>query len=248
MLHTRIRAIAVLSAAAALAAGCTLNSSEPPPLTGPSTLALSLTAAASPDILPEDGKSPSVIRITARDEHGQPRANVQLRVDTMVGGSIVDIGTLSARHVTTNASGEATVTFTAPRAPQFGIDTGTIVTIAVREVGTNFFGTSVGTATYIRLVPETTVSIPGAPVPNFFFSPTAPKVGDRILFDASSSFDSDGGAIVRYHWNYGDGETEEGVINTKDYTATGTFLVTLTVTDNQGKSSSLTKAITVAAK
>lgn len=246
MFHTRIPALAVL-AAAALAAGCTLNSPEPPPLTGPSTLALSLTAAASPDILPEDGVSQSVIRITARDEHGQPKANVQLRVDTVVGSAIIDYGTLSARNVTTNAAGEAVVTFTAPRAPQVGIDTGTVVAIGVREIGTDYYGTSFGTTTYIRLVPESTALIPGAPVPNFFYSPTAPRVDDRVLFDASSSFDGDG-VIVRYRWNYGDGEIEEGMVNTKDYTAAGTFLVTLTVTDNQGKSSSLTKAITVEAK
>ncbi|HEX6323820.1 MAG TPA: PKD domain-containing protein [Vicinamibacterales bacterium] len=238
------RTLAAIVTIAALSGACTLQETEAPPLTGPSTLALSLSAAASPDILPEDGVSQSVIRITARDQFGQPLPNVALRVDTVVGSSIVDFGVLSARNVTTNGSGEATVTFTAPRAPQQGIDTGTVVTIAVRPVGTDFFGTSTGTVTSIRLVPETTALIPGAPEPSFFFSPTNPAVGVRVYFDASASRDPDG-TIVRYRWNYGDGEFEEGPVNHKDYVEAGTFVVTLTVTDNEGKSSSQSKAITV---
>lgn len=237
------RTLAGILTIAALSGACALESPDVPPLTGPSTLALSLTVAASPDILPEDGRSQSVIRITARDQNGQPAPNVALRVDTVFGSTIVDFGTLSARNVTTNGNGEAAVTYTAPRAPQFGVDTGAIVTIAVRPIGTDYFGTSIGSATYIRLVPESTALIPGAPEPNFFFSPSSPRVGDRVLFDASSSRDD--GSIVRYRWNYGDGEFEEGAVNTKDYTAAGTYLVTLTVTDNEGKSASLSKAITV---
>lgn len=246
MFHTRIRAIAVVSAAA-LAAGCTLNSPEPPPLTGPSTLALSLTAAASPDILPEDGLSRSVIRITARDEHGQLKANVPLRVDTVVGNSIVDIGTLSARNVTTNAAGEATVTYTAPMARFRGVDSGTVVTIAVRPVGTDYFGNSNGTMTSIRLVPESVVLDPGAPIPSFFFTPTNPKAGEMVFFDASSSSDP-GGAIVSYSWSYGDGTFERGKTQpteSHDFVTAGSYFVTLTVTDNEGKSSSLTKVVTV---
>ncbi|HUF25109.1 MAG TPA: PKD domain-containing protein [Vicinamibacterales bacterium] len=229
---------------AVVAAGCTLESPNAPPLTGPSTLALSLTAAASPDILPEDGVSQSVIRITARDQFGQPLPNVALRVDIVVGSTVVDFGVLSARNVTTNASGEATVIYTAPRAPQQGIDTGSIVTIAVRPVGTNFLGSAAGTSTSIRLVPETTALIPGAPEPSFYFSPTDPAVGVRVYFDATASRDPDG-TIVRYRWNYGDGEFEEGPVNHKDYVEPGTFIVTLTVTDNDGKSASQSKPITI---
>ena len=239
----RSRLLAGIVSVGLLSGACTLENPEPPMITGPSTLALSLSAAASPDILPEDGVSQSVIRITARDQNGQPAANVPLRVDTVDGGAIVDFGTLSARNVTTNASGEATVVFTAPKSPFVGVDTGNVASIAVRQIGTDYFGTSFGTTTYIRLVPESVATIPGAPVPNFYFAPASPKVGDRVFFDASAS--TDDGAIVRYRWNYGDGEFEEGVTNTKDYTAAGTYFVTLTVTDNQGNSSSLTRSITV---
>jgi len=231
------------AAALTLAAGCTLGNPEAPAPTGPSTYALSLVVTASPDVLPEDGVSQSVIRITARDQNGQPVANVPLRVDTVSGTAIVDFGTLSARNVTTNAAGEATVVFTAPLSPIQGFDTGTVVEIYATPIGSDWLAAN-PRGVLIRLVPQSTVTIPGAPIPNFTYSPLSPRVGDRVFFDASSSSDPDG-TIVRYRWNYGDGEFEEGPVNNKDYTAAGTYLVTLTVTDNQGKSSSVTKTITI---
>lgn len=237
--HSVLAAIAAVMAASA---GCTLQSPETPPLTGPSTYALSLTVTASPDILPEDGAAQSVIRIIARDENGQLVRNLPLRVDVVSGGAIVEYGSLSARNLTTNANGEATVVFTAPRSLFPGVDTGSQVTIRVTPVGTDF-GATPSSAVRIRLVPQAVVFVPGAPTPSFTFSPTTPRVGDRVFFDASSS--TDDGAIVRYQWNYGDGEFEEGPRNFKDYTAAGTYFVTLTVTDNQGKTASLSKQITV---
>lgn len=236
----------LLAALAAVvgAAGCTLDSPEPPAPTGPSTFGLSISVTASPDILPEDGVSQSVIRIRARDANGQPLANVPLRVDTMVGSTIVDFGMLSARNVTTNASGEAIVTFTAPRAPQVGIDTGTIVRIAVNQVGSDFGG-SFTSDVRIRLVPESTALIPGAPTPSFFFAPSAPRVAEQVVFNGTSSSDADG-TIVRYHWTFSDGHTDnDQAIVDHQFDAAGTYFVTLTVTDNQGKSASVTKAVTV---
>src|SRR5688500_3646991 len=115
------------AATAMFAAGCTLGNPEAPTPTGPSTYALSLTLTTSPDILPEDGSSQSVIKVVARDENGQTVRNVQLRLDVMENGQIVEFGTLSARNVTTNAAGEATVVFTAPQSAIPGFDAGTIV-------------------------------------------------------------------------------------------------------------------------
>lgn len=239
-----LRAFSAL-AAAALVSACTLQDVSPPSPTGPSTLALSLNVAASPDILPEDGVSTSVITIVARDANGQPKPGVTLRVDTVVGSTIVDYGELSARTVTTNGNGQAVVVFTAPRAARPGVDTGAEVDIAVQPIGTNY-GSMLPAVVRIRLVPETTANVPGAPRPNFFFSPTTPSVGARVSFDATSS--TDDGAIVDYRWDYGDGEVdnERTAQVTKDYTAAGTYLVTLTVTDNAGLKASITRSITVA--
>lgn len=229
-----------------LAAGCTLQSSDAPPLVGPSSTALTLDITATPDVLPEDGVSQSVVLIIARDQHGQPVPNLPLRIDTVVGQTIVDVGTLSARNVTTNANGQASVIFTAPRSLTPGVDSGTTVNIRVVQVGGDFGNTFQRTAS-IRLVPGSVTFTPGAPVPSFLYSPVNPAVGQPVQFDASDSRDDDG-FIVKYTWNYGDGTVEPDRTTpreTHDFVAKGTYFVTLTVTDNQGKTSSLTKSVVV---
>lgn len=241
-----MKTLRLLAAAVVMVAGaaCTLQDLEPPSPTGPSTFGLSLNVSASPDILPEDGASQSVIRIVARGPDGQPLANVPLRVDTTVGSLIVEFGKLSARNVVTDGNGTATVVYTAPLSPQPGTDFGSVVDIRVVAVGTNF-GSTPATGVSIRLVPQTVAQSAGAPQPNFFFTPAEPRASQQVQFDASASFDPDG-TIVDYRWNYGDGDQEAGVVQQHDYTAPGSYLVTLTVTDNQGKRASLTKVITIA--
>ena len=237
---------ALAAAIVSLSAACTLQESDVPPLTGPSTLALALDVTASPDVLPEDGVSQSTIRIVARDHNNQPVRGLNLRVDTVVGNTIVDIGTLSARNVTTNSNGEATVVFTAPRARFPGTDTQTVVSVRVLQIGTSF-GTTFPRDVDIRLVPESVVFDPGAPIPRFSFTPSAPKATEPVFFNASASTD-EGGTIVRYEWNYGDGTTGVGVTESHDFVSAGTYFVTLTVTDNDGKRSSTTRVITVSAQ
>jgi len=53
-------------------------------------------------------------------------------------------------------------------------------------------------------------------------------------FNASGSYDPDG-SIVSYSWDFGDGTTGSGVTVSHIYPYEGTFLVTLTVTDDSGK-------------
>jgi|GEM_PF-6438472 len=65
-----------------------------------------------------------------------------------------------------------------------------------------------------------------------------------VTFDASSSYDPDG-FIVSYSWNFGDGSTASGQTVTHTYSSAGTYTVTLTVTDNEGLTSSTSKQITV---
>ena len=64
----------------------------------------------------------------------------------------------------------------------------------------------------------------------FSFSPTAPKEGDTVQFDASTSK----GNIVSYSWDFGDGRTATGVHATHAYGLGGTYTVTLTVKDDRG--------------
>jgi len=63
-----------------------------------------------------------------------------------------------------------------------------------------------------------------------------------VLSGASSTDDS---AVVSYAWNFGDTQTATGKDVTHDYAAAGTYIVTLTVTDDFGLTGSTTKSLTV---
>ncbi|OGS52436.1 MAG: hypothetical protein A3K75_04310 [Euryarchaeota archaeon RBG_13_61_15] len=68
---------------------------------------------------------------------------------------------------------------------------------------------------------------------------------DRLAsFDGSSSEDLDG-TIIAWVWVFGDGAAGSGEMTTHEYTADGTFPVTLTVTDDDGLTGSVTKDVTV---
>lgn len=84
------------------------------------------------------------------------------------------------------------------------------------------------------------------PLAEFAWSPEEPQAGEAVTFDASASFDPDG-EIVKYEWDFdGDGLTDaEGVTATWTFNEAGDYPVTLTVTDNDGYTSTATKTITV---
>jgi len=95
-----------------------------------------------------------------------------------------------------------------------------------------------------------TISITTPVVPNqspvAFFTESAQTVssGENVHFDASDSSDSDG-TIVSYSWDFGDEMTATGVTAEHAYSAEGTYTVTLTVTDDNGASSSVSAEMTV---
>ena len=85
-------------------------------------------------------------------------------------------------------------------------------------------------------------SIP--PSADFSFSPSDPRVGEEIVFDASKSYDPDG-KIVGYRWDFGDGKTGSGEKSTHIYFSPGSYFVTLTVIDDDGLKDSITKRVDV---
>lgn len=88
------------------------------------------------------------------------------------------------------------------------------------------------------------------PVPNvpptaaFAFSPTKVISGQLVTFNGEASSDSDG-SVVAYHWDFGDGGTDEGPRSSRVYAGAGEYNVTLTVEDDQGATTSVTNKIFV---
>lgn len=244
MAHSSHRLALGMIVGVLLAAACTVKKQETPPLTGPSELSTSINISLSSDVLVQDGASQSLITITARDHNGQPLRNLPLRVEIAVNGVVTDFGTLSARSVVTDANGRATVTYTAPPAAGFSVDTGTIIQIRVTPLG-NDFGNATPRFATIRLTPGGVVTPPTTGLtPRFVFTPAAPTDHQTVIFDASTST-STGASIVSYRWNFGDGDTATGITAQHDFEEPGTFIVTLTVTDSIGRVNQASQAVTV---
>ncbi|WP_313408297.1 PKD domain-containing protein [Aeromicrobium sp.] len=74
---------------------------------------------------------------------------------------------------------------------------------------------------------------------------TSAANGASVAFDASGSSDPDG-SIASYAWNFGDGETGTGVSPTHVYDESGTYVVTLTVTDDANATATTTRMVNVA--
>jgi PKD repeat protein len=92
----------------------------------------------------------------------------------------------------------------------------------------------------------TTTTIPVLPEALFEFSPLTPKALQVVQFnDAGSKPGTGGNSIVSYSWDFGDGVMKTGVTATHDFFPDGTYLVTLTVIDDNGGKGTLSKPVTV---
>lgn len=80
------------------------------------------------------------------------------------------------------------------------------------------------------------------PVAMFTYNPWDPKTQQIIVFNASQSYDPDGGVIRSYTWDFGDGNPGSGMIVVHQYAHSGNYTVTLVVTDDEGQTGSTTHA------
>ena len=244
-----------------LASACTMNETSAPDIAGPSELGLSINLAANPDILTMDGYATSEIVVTARNSTGGPANGIGIRAEIVYQGQIQDVGRLSSKTATTGNDGRAVLAYTAPSSSQgLNVDGGNaIVTIRVIPVGSDY-AAAVERSVNIRLVPQgITGPRPGTPIAKFRFAPTSPKEGEEIRFDGSLSRDcapdqsaadclaqqGPSPTLVRYFWQWGDGDDAEGMLEEHKYNKAGTYTVTLTVTNDRGISASEIQFVTV---
>jgi len=68
------------------------------------------------------------------------------------------------------------------------------------------------------------VAVPGGPYGGVTGSP--------VVFNGTGSSDPDAGQVLTYSWNFGDGGSGSGATPSHTYTSPGTYIVSLTVTDN----------------
>jgi PKD repeat protein len=132
-------------------------------------------------------------------------------------------------------------------------------TVAVRGITAEHVYTLPGTYTVTLTVTDDrggvdtqTVDIriigPTPPTATFSVTPASPPVNTQVTFNASGSTVGAGATITQYAWNFGDGSatvTTSGSTTTKTYTAAGTYLVTLTVTDSLGRTATAPPATVI---
>ncbi len=84
------------------------------------------------------------------------------------------------------------------------------------------------------------------PMADFSAFPSSGSAPLVVSLDASSSSDSDG-IIVTYRWTHGDGSTGSGKARTHTYELPGTYIVHLTVTDDNGVTDTASQTVQVSA-
>lgn len=91
--------------------------------------------------------------------------------------------------------------------------------------------------------PSTTTQLP---IADFQISPAEPAPGQRVLLNGTSSLDL-GGSIVEFSWDF----NEDGIVDATapivetQFDAPGTYSVSLTVTDNDGNTDTISQNIVV---
>ena len=85
------------------------------------------------------------------------------------------------------------------------------------------------------------------PVSSFVYSPSTPLAGYAVSFNGSASWPSTGATILSYAWDFGDGNVKSSPFAsfTHTYSAAGTYVVLLNVTDSASQTAGSSRTIIV---
>jgi PKD repeat protein len=234
-------------------AGCTIHPAQSAPdLAGPSSLGHLLTVSAAPDNIAADG-SLSSITASFVGADGQPLSGVPLQASIAVAGTPVDFGYLSDRTVYTNSAGQAKIVYYSPVMKGFFAGTpAKEVWVTIEPVGANYVA-SIPVHAVIKVTPPPVPMLAvDSPIADVTYTPSTPKVGDLVVFDASASVPAPGHSIASYFWDFGDNRPyandEHGSDASHAYAAAGSYTMVLGVTDESGHSNATFKTIVVSAK
>ena len=104
------------------------------------------------------------------------------------------------------------------------------------------FGRTASTTSTVRVARAT------LPTASYDISPSNPRVGDTVNFNALGSTAGDGRRIVSYTWDFGDGTVvNAGPLVAHTYTTARNYVTSLTVTDDAGNTDSQNNSLTVSA-
>lgn len=120
------------------------------------------------------------------------------------------------------------------------IDSNTVKIAASGTVGQQAVFTISGSRTFTVQISNATPATNRPPVANF----QAVTQNLSVQLDASSSTDADG-AIVSYIWTTSNGLTANGKTASLNFTQTGSYTITLTVTDNQGGTATRSQVLSI---
>lgn len=128
-----------------------------------------------------------------------------------------------------------------------GSGSGMITTHEFRAAGSYIVTLRAANASgqFVTTSQTVTVGAGTPPTASFVFSPTNPRTSQDIFFTAEASRAANGRTLIAYDWNFGSGRTATGVTVAKRYDTAGSYVVTLTVTDDAFQQTTVSQTVTV---